>query len=43
MKDFFKDVYEVMKFGVAMFTVIFLTSVALSLPFTIGFLITHQF
>jgi hypothetical protein len=43
MKDYFKDVYEVVRFGVAMFGVIFLASVALSLPFTVGFLLTHHF
>jgi hypothetical protein len=43
MKDFFKDVYEAARFGVAMFGVIFLASVALSLPFTVGFLLTHHF
>lgn len=43
MKDYFKDVYEAVRFGVVMFGVIFLASAALSLPFTIGFLLTHQF
>ena len=43
MKDFFKDAYEAARFGVVMFGVIFLASVALSLPFTVGFLLTHQF
>lgn len=43
MKEFFKDVYETTRFGLAMFGVIFLASVALSLPFTIGFLLTHHF
>lgn len=43
MKKFFKDVYDVMKFGVIMFSVIFLASVVLSFPITIGLLITHHF